>query len=193
MFINNEEYTYTPHFCEENIWWLAKKLLDTAAANERMYVVFFSNAAESVVLYKQRLAPAGGFIVWDYHVVLQTNQQETDWIYDFDTRLSFPAPLITYLFQTFPQHTVLPEAYRTHIRRIPALEYLRHFYSDRTHMVGHIQPLQFPDYPAITPDPSVQPIPLCDYRNMDKQLDDNSLVFDLERYRASLPNTYPQS
>ncbi|MEN8167350.1 MAG: hypothetical protein ABFR65_07735 [Pseudomonadota bacterium] len=176
-------FLYTPLFCEENIWLLTNKLRDSGRSDEPMSVLFFSNPSKSIMLWRQKAAQAGQAIVWDYHVVLQVHRNQDDWIYDFDSRLPFPCCLSTYLSLTFPEQTALPERYRTWIRQIPAREYLKHLYSDRSHMEGKIPTDQFPDYPIIKPDRSCPPIPLSDYWDMNKQLFDSSLVIDLETYR----------
>ncbi len=175
---------YTPFFCEENIWLFAKKLFDEGVAGNQMFVLYFSNLHKSIMLFKQQAAKQGHFIIWDYHVVLQVHQQAADWIYDFDSRLPFPSDISTYFSQTFPYQHRLPEIYRTMIRQIPAAEYLEHFYSDRSHMDARFH--KSPDHPVIRPDSSHQPIPLSDYCDMNKQLNDHSLVFNLEDYPGIL-------
>ena len=176
------ELPYTPLFCEENIWFLANRLLDEGMQIERMYVLLFSNPAQSIILLQQKAARQMPFIVWDYHVVLQAHHEQTDWIYDFDSRLAFPSPLARYFALTFPEQQCLPGRYHTQIRQIPAMEYLERFYSDRSHMLGKIPQDQFPAYPSITPDPTCRPLTLDDYRDVQRPLDGNSRIFDLEAY-----------
>lgn len=188
MCLQPQENIYTPLFCEENIWFLAQKLLGQGVSDNRMFVLFFSNFTGSIVLFSQNKARQGHLIVWDYHVVLQVHQDHSDWIYDIDSRLPLPSPLTTYFSQTFPNQRILPANYRTKIRQIPADEYLRHFSSDRSHMVGKIPPDQFPDYPIITPAIPRSAIALADYIDMHKELNDHSLVFDVMEYPGDTKN-----
>lgn len=187
----NEAFSYTPLFCEENIWLLANRLRDRGMSDKQTFVLFLSNPAKSIILRHQKAAQPGQFIVWDYHVVLQVHRNQDDWIYDFDSRLPFPCPLSTYLSLTFSEQDSLPKRYRTWIRQIPATEYLKHFYSDRSHMEGKIRSNQFPAYPIIKPDRSCQAIPLWDYWNMAKQLKDHSRIFELHAYPEVRSNKHP--
>ena len=175
-------FTYTPLFCEENIWHLARKLHRLGLADTDLFVLFFSNAHRSIVLCRQRLARSAPCTVWDYHVVLQTRLGRDNWIFDFDSSLSFPCRLNDYFSQTFPDQHVLPRTCRTKIRRIPAAAYLLRFSSDRSHMAGKIPASRFPDYAAIVPAAACSPIPLSDYWDMTKQLDDGSPVFEPDAY-----------
>ena len=150
-----EIFRYTPLFCEENIWWLAHDLVEKGAGRETLDVVFFINPSASVLLFHQRTAKPDAPLVWDYHVVLRAKPAGGDVIYDFDTRLPFPASTTHYMAATFGDQTSLPTHFRTWARAIPADHYLAHFYSDRSHMIGQIPTSAFPDYPIIQPDDSV--------------------------------------
>lgn len=171
-----EAARYTPFFCEENIWWLAKSLLADGVDADLLKVVVFSNPLASILLFNQRAAAEGGPIIWDYHVVLQARIEDSDWIFDPDSRLSFPEHRETYLLHTFPRQSTLPERYRAWARIIPADSYLKHFYSDRTHMIGQIPASEFPDYPIIQPAAGLDRIPLSEYWDMHKSLPDGSRI-----------------
>ena len=177
--LQREHYPYTPLFCEENIWWLARSLLEEGLDATQMQVLFFSNADMQVVLMNQRAAGEGQLIIWDYHVVLRVNLDDSDWIMDFDTRLPFMTPLETYLQGTFPDQDELPEQYRAWVRSIPAKSYLEYFYSDRSHMKGRIPESAFPDWAIIQPDGKQERIALSDYWNMETSLDDGSYTYPL--------------
>lgn len=151
-----------------------------------MYVLLFSNNNHSILLGNQRKADQNQLLVWDYHVVLQVQVDADYWVYDFDTRLAFPCLLTNYLNRTFPDQSFLPDIYRTSVRKIPAKAFLRRFSSSRSHMVGEIRVNQFPDYPAIRADASRYPIPLSDYWDMHKKLNDGSQIFELESFRARI-------
>ena len=126
--------------------------------------------------------------MWDYHVVLQAHLNRVDWIYDFDTRLPFPCQLADYLSLTVPNQSYLPEIYHTRIRRIPAATYLTRFCSDRSHMLGKIPADRFPGYPIIEANASYSPIPLSDYWDVTKELDDASRIFEVSDYPGLQPD-----
>ena len=170
-----EACRYAPYFCEENIWWLAKSLLDSGTDAAHMTVLLFTNPTQSVALLNQRAAPQGRLITWDYHVVLQARLHDGMYIFDFDTRLSFPSPSEDYLRHTFPPQTTLPDRYRAWVRSIPAATYLHRFSSDRSHMTGVIPQSEFPDYPPILA-PKTEAIDLSAYRDLEASLDDGSEV-----------------
>lgn len=183
-----DAFRYTPFFCEENIWWLARGLVDDGMDPDLLSVLLFSNPGRSIVLLKQRAAHSGAPVVWDYHVVLQARLHDAYWVLDFDTRLLFPMQRDSYLEHTFPEQAELPPHLRTWVRSIPAAAYLRHFYSDRSHMLGKLPASAFPDYPIILPPPAVQAIALSDYWDMHKPLADGSRVMAIEELgRTQLP------
>lgn len=182
--ISRDACRYTALFCEENIWWLARSLVDAGMAAARLKVLLFSNPWQSIVLLNQRQADAGEPLCWDYHVVLQVDRDHEAWIFDLDTRLPFPVPCATYLSRTFPPSPALPERYRTQVRIIPAASYLAHFYSDRGHMIGRIPAEAFPDYPIIQPPAGVARISLGEYRDLHKTLGDGSVVVSLDALRS---------
>ena len=175
--LQREHYPYTPLFCEENIWWLARCLLEEGMDAEQMQVLFFSNAGMQILLMNQRAAGPGQPIIWDYHVVLRASMNDSDWIMDFDTRLPFMTPLEAYLLGTFPLQNELPEQYRTWVRSIPAQSYLDHFFSDRSHMKGRIPESEFPEWDIIQPDDQKESIALSDYWNMETSLGDGSYTY----------------
>ena len=161
-----ETFRYTPLFCEENIWWLARDLIENGIDRETLDVVFFINPSASVLLFHQRTAKPDAPIVWDYHVVLRAKSAGGDVIYDFDTRLPFPASTTHYMAATFGDQTSLPAHFRTWARAIPAARYLAHFYSDRSHMIDQIPASTFPDYPIIQPDDGISRMSLHACRDM---------------------------
>ena len=142
-------------------------------------MLLFTNPSESVLLCNQRAAPQGVATVWDYHLVLQAGIDEAVQIFDLDTHLDFPASLETYVQNTFPRQAALPEYNRAWVRVIPALSYLEHFWSDRSHMQGHLPHSAFPDYPIIRPPAGVEAISLEAYRDIRRRLPDGSEVLPL--------------
>lgn len=171
--ISRQALRYTAQFCEENIWWLAQHLLRHGTPAAQMEVMLFSNATQRVVLANQR-AGRGGWIAWDYHVVLRLIAEGEQWVFDFDSLLPFPTPASLYRTGTFPPQGRLPPEYRTRVRVIPAAEYLRRLDSDRTHMRGRLPPDRYPDYPPITPAAGVEGITLAQYCDMSTRLIDGS-------------------
>jgi len=179
-----EDIRYTPLFCEENIWWLAGALVERGFAPERLTVLLFSNPWGSIQMSAQRAGYQGGQLVWDYHVVLRAEHEGADWVLDPDSLLAFPTLCEMYLQRSFPIQSGMPEQVRTWVRCIPAAGYLRHFHSDRRHMLGQIPDSAFPNYPIITPALGVPHITLAEYCDVHKHLADGSRVLPLDRLRA---------
>jgi len=175
------DYLYTSLFCEENIWQLARRLLAEGAAPDTLRVLFISNPDHQVVMLKQRRAGEQGYVVWDYHVVLQAAEQ----IYDFDTTLPFPVSAIDYFLDSFPNQSALAEQYRAWVRCVPAQSFIERFYSDRSHMEGVADEVDFPNWSPITP-VHEQVIPLSDYWDMTKHLSDGSTVMSVVAYLQRL-------
>ena len=174
--LHRDAFPYNAYFCEENIWWLAKSLADAGLDTARMRVLLFTNPSQTTLLFNQREAPPGAPVVWDYHVVLQAMIDSEAKVLDFDTRLDFPSAYEDYLLRTFTPQSSLPEEYRAWARVIPAESYLRHFYSDRSHMLGRLPPSEFPDYPIIQPEAGVKAIALQEYRDLRATIGDGSTV-----------------
>ncbi|MCB1785638.1 MAG: hypothetical protein H6953_06470 [Chromatiaceae bacterium] len=163
--IPRDTLRYTPLFCEENIWWLARTLVDRGVDPGTLQVWFLTNHARSIVLLEQR-AGKGRALAWDYHVVLQASAGDGQWIFDFDSRLGFPVPIAEYLRRGFPRQAALPMRFRTWVRRVPAADYLVHFWSDRRHMRGRLRAHDFPGYPPIKAGRGVEPVSLAEYIDM---------------------------
>ena len=145
------EHLYTPLFCEENIWQLARQLIADGAAPDTLQVIVISNPQKQVVLFKQRNANEHDYVVWDYHVILRQCDEARDVVFDFDTRLPFKSDSRDYFTATFGVQSDIPEPLRAALRIIPAAEYLHRFHSDRHHMHGVIDDEALPPWPAITP------------------------------------------
>jgi hypothetical protein len=172
-------YRYTPYFCEENIWWLAREMAGTDEVDGRAWVCLFSNPSASIVVGNQRAVAPGELMAWDYHVVLGTLQKGTWQVYDFDSRLPFPVAWPTYFRATFPEQHLLPERWRSRMRLIPARSYCERFCSDRSHMVGRVAVSEFPPHPPICPEDARFAITLEAYRDLSRVLDDGSTVVDV--------------
>ncbi|KAF7295055.1 Nt-Gln-amidase domain-containing protein [Mycena indigotica] len=151
------ETTYTPFYCEENVWRLCDALSRQSSPLDAS-AVFISNEYKTVALFeqKQRLP----VVVWDYHVVLLLRDQDKrEWIYDFDTCIPCPCPLKEYLRRTFspnippdykreviPFHSTqsAPLNFRSLLRLVPAKVFLDYFASDRSHMLDESGSYQAP-------------------------------------------------
>lgn len=173
-------HRYTPYFCEENVWWLLAEMRDRGRTPGPLSVLLFSNANASIVVLQQRAAAPGAAMAWDYHVVLSAPADGGEVIYDFDTRLPFPCPQRRYLTATFPDQQRLPARWRSRVRKIPGDAYLERFCSDRSHMQRRLPAPAFPSYPTICACERDRAIQLAEYRDMEKTLDDGSVVLSID-------------
>ena len=106
---------YAKCYCEENVWKLCELIKDKGEnLLERYSVVFISNEAKTVPLWKQKASSQGQdmdyLVIWDYHVILLESQPQSDTeedktsglrsrknrVYDLDTVLEFPCDLDIY-------------------------------------------------------------------------------------------------
>ena len=111
---------YAKCYCEENVWKLCELIKDKGEnLLERYSVVFISNEAKTVPLWKQKASSQGQdmdyLVIWDYHVILLESQPQSDTeedktsglrsrknrVYDLDTVLEFPCDLDIYF-----QHSI---------------------------------------------------------------------------------------
>lgn len=181
---NKRDYTYTPLFCEENIWLLCQSLISMDISADEISVLFLSNINKEIIILNQRFTSSQEAIAYDYHVILkyQPHDDET-LVFDFDTRLPFPVEWKTYQLQSFPDQVSLPASQRMMIREIPSDEYLRCFSSDRSHMT-HLPLSEHPSYECIrAKDPDCN-IDINDYWNMGKQIKGTSRVYAFEHLLA---------
>lgn len=120
---------YCPFYCEENLWHLAA---DPRVGEGTRHVLLISNAERKVALWQQRAGAEdqGGLVVWDYHVVLVCD----DAVWDLDTTLGAPVPLVAYLPGTFRG---APPRFAPMFRIMEADVYRQAFASDRRHMRAH--------------------------------------------------------
>jgi len=147
---------YTPYYCEENIYLLAKSFSadPQVVGTWDVFILFISNHNKAVALWCQQKAHEPHLpVVWDYHVILilrprnhlgqnvaesgvvplpLPEEKAHTWAYDFDTCLDLPCTLQEYLDWTF--RDVNPQ-YQSLFRVIPCEIYLNHFASDRSHML----------------------------------------------------------
>ncbi len=140
---------YCPFYCEENIWHLAA---DPRVGQGQRHVLLVSNPSHRVALWSQRSGAedTGGLVVWDYHVILTCGVGSGAVVWDLDTTLGAPVPLVAYLRETFRG---APEPFLPMFRVVPADTFRDRFRSDRRHMLdddgAFIRPP--PPWPAIGP------------------------------------------
>lgn len=168
---------YTAFFCEENVWQLARQLIDAGFDSADLQALWICNRSASVLMFNQRSAAPGAATVWDYHVVLRI-AGVTDLILDADTRLPYPCRTRDYLLQSFPPSNSVPPRFLARIRIVPATQFMRRFDSDRGHMLGRLPADAFPSWPPIRA--TGKPITLRHYCNMDAPLDDGSRVMTVD-------------
>ena len=174
---NKADYIFTPLFCEENIWLLCKSLVSQSIPEDELCVLFLSNTQKEIVLFNQIHVDPGLLLLYDYHVILKYRPDEQNtYIFDLDTRLSFPTDWNTYQKSTFPDSLKLPDDSKMMIREIPASEYLECFTSDRKHM-AHLPISKHPQYDCIQSKSSDCKIELQEYWQMDEPIRGESIVY----------------
>jgi len=127
-----ETFKYTANFCEENIWHLCQNP-DLAAYAKT--VLILSNSSRNCPLWHQRSAIGEEPVRWDYHVILLASSSEKSLIYDFDSTLELPSSLDEYLNLTFRPDSPTWEADKPFFKAIASGDFIRYFYSDRSHMI----------------------------------------------------------
>jgi len=131
---SRESCLYTPFYCEENVWHLARR--GDAAEGDRA-VAIIANEHRTCALWHQRAAPQRELpVIWDYHVILITTGTAGAWVHDLDTTLGFPEPLASYMQQTFRPQLPIDPTLRPRFRLLAAGDYVAQLGSDRTHMLG---------------------------------------------------------
>lgn len=94
-----------PFYCEENVWRLAYRRrmqrLVPSSTDWNDYVVFVSNERQCVAMYHQRAIESSFGIVWDYHVILISQETTSPIVLDMDSRLPYPCALNDYLEHSF--------------------------------------------------------------------------------------------
>jgi hypothetical protein len=128
-----DSYLYTANFCEENIWQLCQH---PSLAAFTKTVLFISNEQRNCPLWHQKSSLGDDPVWWDYHVTLIVSSAEASFIFDFDTNLNLPSPLIEYLQHTFRPDLAVSKEDRPLFKTIPSLEFIQKFDSDRIHMLN---------------------------------------------------------
>ncbi|KAI9254584.1 N-terminal glutamine amidase-domain-containing protein [Phascolomyces articulosus] len=190
-----EEFQYTSHYCEENIYMMCKTMAERHQDNvNHCTVVFISNPNKAIPIWKQKNASeSDGPVVWDYHVILYYHDYKNRnfYIYDMDTELPFPCDATQYVIEAFHPELQLNEFFQRYFRMVPGLVYLKEFASDRSHMLKgdgeYIKPP--PDYPAIISSTSHDTMNLPDYIDMTQNKispEKYGIVVDEEQFFATI-------
>jgi len=177
------DYCYTALFCEENIWYLARSLIDEGIKEEDIDILFLTNKNKQIAIFKQLSAERKQPVIWDYHVILMAKIEQSHYIFDFDTRLDFITNYEFYIKNCLPNN--INPLYQSQFRIIPAQIYLKQFYSDRSHMKNIIAESEFPDYPAIGSN-SEKKINLKDLFNIENNIDSTFIVHNSEQLLHAL-------
>ncbi|KAH1090526.1 hypothetical protein J1N35_017783 [Gossypium stocksii] len=133
-------FNHTPFYCEENVYFLCKKLCSSEIADAQgsdLFVVFISNDNKQIPLWHQKASHrADGVILWDYHIICVQRKKDggTHLVWDLDSSLPFPCPLATYVSETIRPSFQLFSEFQRFFRVVHAPLFLRHFASDRRHM-----------------------------------------------------------
>lgn len=129
--MSTSSFRYCPFYCEENVWHLSA---DPQVPGADRRVVFVSNPARQVVLWAQRAASQPDEpVVWDYHVVLLCDVENTWRVWDLDSTLGLGVLLDEWARASF-EVLPMPRELRPMFRCIEADAFRRSFASDRSHM-----------------------------------------------------------
>ena len=115
-----------PFYCEENIWKLCQH--PDFQGGEVIFIASYGDYFP--MLHQQGSQQPDLPIFWDYHVILQ----KEDTIYDFNSTLGFATEASKYFSQSFVDAALLSPLQIPMLRRIPAIEFVAVFKSDRRHM-----------------------------------------------------------
>ncbi|XP_040580352.1 protein N-terminal glutamine amidohydrolase [Lepeophtheirus salmonis] len=132
--IKSNGYNYTAYYCEENIWRLCEKLIQSGG---NLKAIFISNDRKAAPLWNQRLSDPlrnEGAVLWEYHVIALDGDSRI--IYDFDSSIGFKVNFDKYVEMTFHPEWELDPIFQQKFRVIPAEVYLKTFASDRSHMIN---------------------------------------------------------
>lgn len=123
---------YHAYYCEENVWHLCA---DPRLAAHPRAAILVSNPARTVAVAYQRAAPRPELpIVWDYHVVLAARDPQGLSIWDLDTTLGMPVPLLDYLGRSLAWPHGFAPPHEARFRVLEAGRYREVLCTDRSHM-----------------------------------------------------------
>lgn len=127
----NQRFRYTPCYCEENIWHLAR---EDCFREQETHAVLISGKGPCRRLWYQGNAKHPDLpVLWDYHAILLSYRKGW-WVWDLDTTLGLPVSADSYFRKTFLRSNLEAKDTDVILRLIPAAEYVERFSSDRSHM-----------------------------------------------------------
>lgn len=130
--MNARAHRYCPYYCEENVWHLCT---DAGVVGEPRAAIVISNPTRTVAVACQRAAPRPELpVVWDYHVVLAARGPEGFAIWDLDSTLGMPVPLLHYLRASLAWPHGYAPPHEARLRVLAADCYRRVLATDRSHM-----------------------------------------------------------
>uniref|UniRef100_A0A0L8I3D4 Protein N-terminal glutamine amidohydrolase n=1 Tax=Octopus bimaculoides TaxID=37653 RepID=A0A0L8I3D4_OCTBM len=88
-----------------------------------------------VPIWHQKIGKPNEPVVWDYHVIFLWRLEGESYVYDLDSSLPFPCKLEMYINEAIKSDDILQPQYHRFFRVIDAKIYLRHFASNRKHML----------------------------------------------------------
>lgn len=162
-------FTYTPLFCEENVW----KLIESLTSYENISpvdVLFIINHSNTVAIFNQNKSIGNQPVIWDYHVILSAQVYQNIFIFDFDSQSTFPVEINQYFTNTFPVNIDLITQFQPMLRKISAKYFIKHFFSDRSHMKNVIPDEEFPDYKIIQPKDKTENLTLDRCRHISRSI-----------------------
>lgn len=179
-----EGFDYTAFYCEENAWrLLARPGFESACA----VLVFGADGA--VAVGGQRLGSGPRLsVVWDYHAFVLDKGPEPE-ILDFDCALGFRLPARDYIeaaFDGLVPRGVLEPLFRC----VPAADFVRRFWSDRSHMRAADGSWLRPPPPWASPADAAVDLPAEERLRLADLIDPGSAcggkILDLGEFRAIL-------
>eukprot|EP01041_Mallomonas_annulata_P004697 gene4698-9314_t len=146
----NRRLLYTPQYCEENVYHLARTILE-AGNSGKHFVVFVTSCSKRTPIWCQRRGDDSRPVLWDYHVILVAKKKGVpSLIFDMDTSLMFPSLAQDYLISSIRYDIHLDREMEQFFKVIEAETFLMHFASDRSHMKEGNQWLASPpEWPCI--------------------------------------------
>ena len=125
------DFKYTPRYCEENIWQLARE--DCFHGQETIVALISGHGPYRKLWFQSSAEYPGAPVLWDYHVILLSRQDGWQ-VWDLDTTLCLPESASSYFSKTFLPANVDAEHSDVILRLMAAQDYVDNLSSDRSHM-----------------------------------------------------------
>lgn len=143
------DHIYTSCYCEENVYFLLHRINGSA--------VFVSNESRTVPFWCQKSQTnESNPVIWDYHcfaikyLLLLNTELRDGMVYDQDSMLTFPTPILEFAEKALRIDLALPPGYERKFRVVDRYNYHLYFSSDRSHMLKDgVYQATPPTYPCI--------------------------------------------